>query len=365
MEKLYVSYSKLKLFDDCKAAYAYKYILERPEAKNEALLIGKAVHEAIANIIGGMDIGLAATNAAVSQGIADKIDCVAELANQEAVREIQHGNVEYPFSLPLVKDGSIVVEGIIDYWKSFDDGALHLLDWKTNRIKYHPLDNDQLGLYAWALQELTGVKEVYAELIFLRHGDQRNVTCHNYSRGEGISLAKLWATETALLLQEMTEKWDNANNVDPLVVFQPKCGSHCLHCGFAHDCVHGKQFDWLSVGSEADAKIVAIETLRLEAALDNLKTMLKDYVNKHGSLSVDGQRFDFGTSQSWSFPPENMKKLAKYLSEKNIDILEYATFASDGIKKLGLSNDELEQFGKLKTTKVFRHSKEDEVIYAA
>lgn len=355
MSKMYVSYSKLKLFDQCQAAYAYKYIFERPEAKNEALLIGKAVHEAVASIIGGMDTGMAAVSAAVKYGIADKIDCIAELTDQPIVHEMPPGNVEYPFSLPLNDDGSIIFEGVIDYWRSLDNDAVHLLDWKTNRNKYHPLDNDQLGLYAWALQELNGAAEIYAELVFLRHDDMRNVTWHNYSDDEGISLAKLWATEVALLIRETTAVWDDSEKVDPLKIFTTRCGSHCLHCGFAHDCVHGELFDWLNVKNRDNAAIAAIELLRLEAALANLKAMLKDYVSKNGSLSVDGRHFDFSTSTSWSFSPESIKLLSDCLKERNIDLLDYATVSAAGIKKLALSDAELAQFGQPKSTKTFRH----------
>jgi len=360
MSKLFVSYSKLKLFDNCHAAFAYRYILERPEARNEPMLIGKAVHQAIAEVIGGADLNLAVTNAAVSLGIACKIDCIAELVDQPVVRGISSGNVEYAFSLPIDKDGTIILEGIIDYWRAFDDGSLHLLDWKTNRSKYHPLDNDQLGLYAWALQEMTGATDIYAELIFLRYSDDRNSVRHKYDHSNGIAMAKLWALEVSQLIRELTDEWNESGDADPLSVFKPRCGSHCLYCAYAHDCVHGKTFDTLSVADEVGAQSVAIETLRLEAALDNLKSLLKDYVTNHGGIIADGRRFDFNTSQSWTFPPDRMKQLAEYLAGKQLDILNFATLASTGIKRLRLSTPELEQFGKVKNTKVFRHTKVDD-----
>ena len=360
MSKLYVSYSKLKLFDNCHAAYAHRYILECPEISSEPMLIGKAVHQVIADVIEGKDLTMAATNAAVSLGIAGKIDCIAELVDQPVVRGISSGNVEYAFSLPLDSTGDVILEGIIDLWDTFPDGSLHLLDWKTNRSKYHPLDNDQLGLYSWALQELTGATDIYAELIFLRYSEDRNSVRHKYDHSNGIAMAKLWAMEVSKLIRELTSDWGKSGNADPLTVFKPRCGSHCLYCAYAHDCVHGTTFDHISVADKPSAQLVAIETLRLEAALDNLKSLLKGYVTNHGGLTVDGQRFDYGTSQSWSFPPENMKKLTEYLAGKGLDILDFATLASTGIKKLGLSTLELEQFGKAKTTRVFKHVKADD-----
>jgi len=105
---------------------------------------------------------------------------VLKLASHPEVKNMQINSlkqIEYHFELPL--DGPLngpineikspIIQGYIDlWWEDFLEDTV--LDWKTNRKKYTPKANHQLGLYAWALNQITGKERITASLVFLRYG---------------------------------------------------------------------------------------------------------------------------------------------------------------------------------------------------
>ena len=164
------SYSRLKRYADCPAAFQYKYLYEMAEAPTEPLILGKTIHTAIQLYLSGADIQTA-VDSAILQEAEIPVDHgeVIRMVQHPIVTRISGGQVEERLSIPLDDEGLIQFQGYIDWYRELPDGTVQLIDWKTNRSKYDPTDNHQLGLYSWYLSQITGATEINAELVFLRY----------------------------------------------------------------------------------------------------------------------------------------------------------------------------------------------------
>jgi len=113
-----------------------------------------------------------------------------------------------------------------------------------------------------------------------------------------------------------------------------------------------------------DAIAMANEIERYEAAVKQMKDMLKIFVEKTG-LPVDtGEKvWDFSISTSWSFSPEQLKDLAAEILMMGHNPWEYLGLGSREIEKLNLTESVLKQYGTSKETKRFT-SKKSEVSKA-
>jgi len=116
------------------------------ESPTEPLVLGKTVHAAIQMYLSGTDMHTA-IECAMLQEAELPIDRneVVKLASHSAVTSINGGQVEEHFTIPLDDDGLINFQGYIDYWRELPNGSIQLIDWKTNRMKYDPTANHQLG----------------------------------------------------------------------------------------------------------------------------------------------------------------------------------------------------------------------------
>ena len=114
----------------------------------------------------------------------------------------------------------------------------------------------------------------------------------------------------------------------------------------------------VEIKSYQEAIDLANEIERYEAAVKQMKEALKAFVEKVG-LPVDtGEKiWDFSSSESWSFSPENLKALASEILLMGFNPWEYLDLGSRAISKLNLTQDVLGQYGKAKTTKRFASKK--------
>ena len=65
------SYSRLKRYADCPAAFQYKYLYEMAEAPTEPLILGKTIHTAIQLYLSGADIQTAVDSAILQEAEMD------------------------------------------------------------------------------------------------------------------------------------------------------------------------------------------------------------------------------------------------------------------------------------------------------
>lgn len=114
----------------------------------------------------------------------------------------------------------------------------------------------------------------------------------------------------------------------------------------------------VEIKSYQEAIDMANEIERYEAAVKQMKEVLKTFVEKVG-LPVDtGEKvWDFSSSESWSFSPLNLKALASEILLMGFNPWEYLDLGSRAISKLNLTQDVLGQYGKAKTTRRFASKK--------
>jgi len=340
------SYSRLKLYDQCPAAFSYKYLLELLESPSEPLVLGKAVHAAIEKYLNGDDMESAVKIAIDAAELPLDREAVQSLAGHPAVQSIMGGVVEQHFCLPLSEEGNIILQGYIDWWKD-DASGIVLKDWKTNRMPYQPTNNHQLGLYAWALGELTGANEVLGELVFLRFPYSAAWYKHTYTQ-QDMTEARQWALNLALEIEAKLAQ----SNAD---IFIEKPGAHCQHCSYASLCIRSVKVEPIIIEDMPAATKVATEVIRLEAALSDYKDKLKSWVKAEGDVHVDDTVFTFVPSNSWQF--EKLRELCCELETRGIDYWPFLSLTAAQVKKTGLNDEEIKKFGTRKETQTFRHIK--------
>jgi len=343
------SFSRLKQYETCPAAFSYKYLLELPEAPSEPLVLGKAVHTAIEKYLNGDDMDSAVQASVDEAQLPLDTGEVRNLAGHPEVQSVMGGTVEQHFALPLDDSGSVILQGYIDWWNE-DNGGVILKDWKTNRIPYQPIKNHQLGLYAWALSQQTGAAEVQGELVFLRYSFSAMRYNHAYNR-QDMSDAREWALKQAL---EIKEKLAQVDSVSDTILFPDRPGVACQHCGYSSLCIRSAKIEPVTINGSADATKVAAEVIRLESALGDMKDKLKIWARDNGDIAVGDSAYSFVPSTSWSIGSDKLYDLCAELHDAGIDVFQYLTLTAANLKKLEVGDDRLEAYGKKKTTQTFR-----------
>lgn len=185
------SISAMQKFEECPAAYRYRYVdrveVEEPDA--EPPRIGRAVHAAferaylraveeehIGSLLTFEDEAMARLIQAWREEELDDDsdafrDVVAAVGRTLEAREVDHRNVlgvevEFKMDTP----GGIPFIGYADLIERIDDTSLFIQDWKiTRKAKSHDdvLHSFQLNNYAWAARQLWPWAEtIYAAEIY-------------------------------------------------------------------------------------------------------------------------------------------------------------------------------------------------------
>lgn len=223
------SFSRLNMYTNCPRRFYYKYVLNLTESVTVPLLLGKACHKAIELMVHG-----ASKREAMVAGLAE-IDFEAIPFKDydylmSNVPSIRAGETEKYFCLPLSADGSVQIQGYIDW-----TNGNKLMDWKTNRKIYAVQDNPQLALYSWAISQLTGHTTILASLYFLRF---RREISFQYSMAD-MEQARRWAEQLAKQIQQVVAQ---LNGTQQDVALFPSCPNKlCEYCSFATNCYRDNQ----------------------------------------------------------------------------------------------------------------------------
>ena len=152
--------------------------------------LGRAVHAVLQSVdlLTGEGLEEISHAQALAEGIRDRDKEVAELCRNAiesgTVRglrdQVDRGEATYYREVFVSAwDGNRLVEGFIDLLIDGPDG-LTIVDYKTDRLtakqvqELGPQYEVQLGLYAWALQEIAGKQVQKATLLFLRPQEERS-----------------------------------------------------------------------------------------------------------------------------------------------------------------------------------------------
>jgi putative RecB family exonuclease len=176
--RLRLSFTRVDTFERCPRRYRYQYVDGLPQAPAPQLSFGSSIHEVLEWLYDRKHPELPSLEDTL-QALFDAWDTSGY---EEEERDVQleayrhardvvtsfHGRVaregfrlpaatEAWFELPIGED--IVVVGAIDRVDVDDDGALHVVDYKTNRkarTRTQVRSSLQLAIYALATEELYG-----------------------------------------------------------------------------------------------------------------------------------------------------------------------------------------------------------------
>lgn len=224
------SFSRLNLYETCPYRFYKRYVEGIEEPETYPLALGKGVHKAVEKKLKGME-----HESAVLLGIIEA-DFHPEVEEQELSWLVKNApihklnevlDVELHFQLPLSDEPDAPqLQGYIDVV-----GNGYIVDWKTNRVMYDVRDNFQVGLYAWALNQLFGYQKVYGHLYFLRFKKQS----FSVFGLEEMEKARVWAYTLAKEIQDKVAKIKEQPNL-VFELFPATPQSFCSHCPFAYEC---------------------------------------------------------------------------------------------------------------------------------
>lgn len=222
------SFSRLNLYKTCPYRFYKKYIEGFEEPVTYPLALGKGVHKAIEQKLNGSSHEQAVLSGVIEADFHEEVtkEEISRLTKNAPIHQVS-GKIETYFKIPLSdEEDSPMVQGFIDV-----SSPKHIIDWKTNRIPYNVRGNHQIGVYSWAISQLTGSKNIYGELYFLRFKRSSGYLYNIQDMEE----ARKWAYETA---KEIQGKLALAEAMQELKddLFPAKTSRFCSHCPVAVEC---------------------------------------------------------------------------------------------------------------------------------
>lgn len=184
---LYLSASNLNLYEGCPRQFYYKHVVRIPETASFEARLGTAIHAALEEfhrrhakpnssqydeLIELFEAELADVQFSAEkerqQGIERGHKILRLYLAEEAARGTNVEHVEREFTVSLAED--VTLTGKIDRIDRLPDGRIRVVDYKTGKLKARPdyLDEFQMPIYAWAVQEHLGEKLESVEVIGLK-----------------------------------------------------------------------------------------------------------------------------------------------------------------------------------------------------
>jgi PD-(D/E)XK nuclease superfamily len=209
------SLSRLQLYERCPLAFKCKHILKLPDPGSPAMQRGTDIHSAAENYIRGR-----------LKAIPPELKLVAK--DLSTLRdEYKKGQVKLELELGFNRSWNAVAWMAKDVWLRvkmdvmwLKRKVLHVIDWKTGRLKDNGEYSDQLEIYAVAgLALLPEIREVRSHLKFTDHGKTVSLPAGNRNRDDFLPVTRRWEKRAAKLLNE--ERW------------QPKQNHGCKWCAFS------------------------------------------------------------------------------------------------------------------------------------
>ena len=359
------SYSRLERYANCPKSFFYKYILEMEEPVSEPLALGKAVHAAIEKFLKAQwanekkDMSACVAEAVAEALVPISFDEALQLCLNPVVRErtFCYGppEIEQRFDVQLDDAGSYGLQGTVDYSERnlTDDKTCLLLDWKTNRVKYGA-DCLQMRLYAAVLARRYKVRQVMAQLVFLRyHGEACVETAFIDARA--MEDAWQWAIEKAREIEGNLASLQ-AFGGDPETLFPARPCAFCHNsCGYAYQCTRGVTLLPAQVSSQDEAEALAGDLIRLEAATTVMKEALKKWAaTTQRPIRLPGGEYRFVPSIAWTFGEAGLQNLCDRITRMGENCWRYLSIGAAQLKKLRMEDQELLLYGKRKHTETFR-----------
>lgn len=347
------SFSRLNKYAECPGGFYRYYCMKVDEPPTLPLVSGKGAHSVIESAM-RLEKKDALFFRVVSKMVADNAPLTIDpeelyqLTYQDMVlNEIHPGNkIEQHIKLPLISGDpmSPTIQMYIDINR--DEGNyIQLIDWKTNRKSYFPTETKQLPLYAWALNQIYN-KPVRGKLAFLR---TKETPEHEFSAAE-MDEARQWAIDLALEIQD--KLYQVQHGADYRELFRTNPGGACRYCGYSFECIEGELPVPGEIKTYNEAQALGGQIIRLESALEQMKSLMKDYVQTCGPVAVPGNRqFIMQESSYFKWTPAAIQAAYERMKLENQNPFEYFSLTATQTKKLGWGENLIKELGARKINK--------------
>lgn len=340
MEDQIFSVSRIERFDKCALSWKFHYLDKIPESPTPELLIGNAVHKAIEIYIKQLLNGQ--KKLSVEEIVAEATSTVS---NSEILGEgnqifqdflLTHefnGRKILAVEEEIIQEvGGYKFKGILDLIE-IDGSVVTITDWKSGRRIFSQSECDnslQASAYSLILHKeypnLRGVERFLCKFHFLRH----NQVIETNRTPRDLQLIEFYLKRKIERILKAVKKDD----------FPPKPSHFCEWCSYANRCPIEVE---VSTPEELAARVLV-----LESVLKDNKTRLKTLVEKHGSIGINNEFFDFYPSESENYPVD---KFAKTLIEHKIDPFWFLRVDSKRLERL--NPEILEKLLPLAKRKIF------------
>lgn len=98
---------------------------------------------------------------------------------------------------------------------------------------------------------------------------------------------------------------------------------------------------------------IANEIERLEAVVETLKDDLKEFVKRNGPVVTETSVWGFKESVSYSFTPEQLKKVAQTILLEGKNPWMYLSITASNLKKVGWDDSTISKYGSKKISNRF------------
>lgn len=279
-----LSYSKIRMFQDCPAAYRFRYVDNVPEPTSDAAIRGQVVHAALAAYDKHLLANQLKTDVTAVEEITEQALKAAGYPNgiYEEVHEIMNtvaGSHLFDPETTAAVEEKLVTElkpgltfvSIIDRLEITDTRA-RVIDYKTDWQVRSAKDDLQLQCYAMAAaREYPHLTDIDLTLDFVRYGI--------------LAEDQIAATDLPKIEQRIINTADQIAKSD----FPATPGERCAYCGYTLSCPMKDQLTEAgAITSAEQAGTMAAELNYLEAAAKARKDILKKYTNIHGPVTAGG-----------------------------------------------------------------------------
>lgn len=169
------SFSKLGLHKQCPRKFLFNYVLKKPKSPRDMtpLLKGGAVHSILEHYPAKSPHKLAGKYFHIADRFL-RTTLGAKYFSENSIREFEFG-VLPDFTPTEYYDKRAVFRGAVDYI-CLIDGVLHLVDWKTGKMKEEKWqDFDQLMFYAvYFFHRYPSAERIKISYVYVEHDNHEN-----------------------------------------------------------------------------------------------------------------------------------------------------------------------------------------------
>jgi CRISPR/Cas system-associated exonuclease Cas4 (RecB family) len=235
--KFRLSFTMLKLFDQCPLRYKYRYLDKKADQKTTPYLaLGRILHKTLADffsltadqrsidtLLSRLDANWKNSRIPDTEETAEtkiKAEEILTAYCQQYEIKSQVWKVEAPIKYTMQ---GLSIVGVADRIDLLPDGTYEVIDYKTEPIDHSGRNNTQLAFYYY------GVMESY-------HLSVSKLTIHYLTSGQAISLT----ASDAVLKEYIIAAFDSAKLIQNTQDFKPTRNEYCADCVLRPNCLECK-----------------------------------------------------------------------------------------------------------------------------